>query len=99
MLSTYEGDDGPGVQHKADFYRRVFPRAVKGDGASVFTHGGFRRENVIVRRDGSIALVNWATSGWYPSYWEYTMAMFACGNWEDNWHAFVGRIFDEYVSC
>ena len=81
---------------KADFYRRVFPRAVKADGAPVFTHGNFRRQNVFSALMGAFALVNWATSGWYPPYWEYTMEMFACGNWSDNWHAFVGRILDEY---
>lgn len=96
MIARYARDVGSAVQRKADFYRRVLPQALKGDNAPVFTHGDFQRKNVIILPDGSIALVDWAESGRYPSYWEYATAIFACGSWFDNWHAFLGRILDEY---
>lgn len=40
----------------------------------IFTHGDLSSLNVLVRRDEVVGIVDWETSGWLPSYWEYTTA-------------------------
>ncbi|KAG8410761.1 hypothetical protein J3458_016858 [Metarhizium acridum] len=84
-----------GMPSKAKFYRRVLPLVLY-DHASVFSHGDFQRKNVLVGDDGNLSLVDWESAGWYPSYWEYALAMFACGGWRDDWHEYVASILDEY---
>lgn len=39
-----------------------------------FTHADLSSLNILVRADHVAAIVDWETSGWYPSYWEYTTA-------------------------
>ncbi|KAI2707281.1 hypothetical protein CBS147332_6935 [Penicillium roqueforti] len=40
----------------------------------VFTHGDLSSLNILVRGDDIVGIIDWETSGWYPSYWEYTTA-------------------------
>lgn len=40
----------------------------------VFTHGDLSSLNILVRGDEVVGIVDWETSGWLPSYWEYTTA-------------------------
>ncbi|KAH6664257.1 hypothetical protein B0J14DRAFT_493782, partial [Halenospora varia] len=65
----------------------------------MFTHGDFQRKNIIamkavplvgelsgnVEGDFELTIVDWETVGWYPSYWEYSKAIFACGRRADDW--------------
>ena len=102
--------DGGGerIAQKVAYYRRVLPKVLlnssgssdKGGGGDcdipVFTHGDFQRRNIVVRVDGSLMIVDWASAGFYPAYWEYATAMFAAGGWGDDWHAYVARILDEF---
>ncbi|KAJ5609518.1 hypothetical protein N7528_010085 [Penicillium herquei] len=30
--------------------------------------------NILIRGDDIVGIIDWETSGWYPSYWEYTTA-------------------------
>lgn len=30
--------------------------------------------NILVRNDNIVGIIEWATAGWLPSYWEYTTA-------------------------
>ena len=39
-----------------------------------FTHGDLSSLNILVRGVTVVAIVDWETAGWYPSYWEYTTA-------------------------
>lgn len=80
---------------KAEFYRRIFPQVLQNHD-SIFSHADVQRKNIMVRTDGSLAIIDWETAGWYPSYWEYTLAMFTCGRWDDDWHIWVAKILDEY---
>lgn len=74
-----------GMPSKSRFYCRVLPRVLC-DHASVFSHGDLQRKNVLLGDDGNLCLVDW----------EYASAMFACGNWRDDWHEYVAGILDEY---
>ncbi|OJJ81579.1 uncharacterized protein ASPGLDRAFT_68480 [Aspergillus glaucus CBS 516.65] len=39
-----------------------------------FTHGDLSSLNILIRGDDIVGIIDWETSGWYPSYWEYTTA-------------------------
>ena len=84
-----------GLNQKARYYRRVLPLVLRGH-SMVFTHGDLQRKNIIMRENGKPVLIDWETAGWYPAYWEYASAVFACGSWQDDWHEYVPRILDEY---
>ncbi|KAI5455759.1 hypothetical protein BGZ63DRAFT_397905 [Mariannaea sp. PMI_226] len=84
-----------GLVHKAEYYRRVLPLVLSGH-RSIFSHGDLQRKNIMVKEDGGLVIIDWEAAGWYPEYWEYALAMFACGSWEDDWHESVGKILDEY---
>lgn len=84
-----------GLDQKAAFYRRVLPLILRGH-EPVFTHGDLQRKNIIIRENGAVVLIDWETAGWYPEYWEYAIAVCACGAWRDDWHEFIGRVLVEY---
>ncbi|KAK3936406.1 phosphotransferase enzyme family protein [Diplogelasinospora grovesii] len=91
----YQYNCAPEIHQKAEYYRRVLPVVLRGDPTS-FSHADFQRKNLILRPDGTVVMVDWEAAGWYPPYWESAMAMFACGRWEDDWHAWVAQILDEH---
>jgi hypothetical protein len=41
-----------------------------------------------------IVIIDWEFAAWYPSYWEYSRAIFACGHWKDDWDVSVERILE-----
>lgn len=41
-------------------------------------------------------MVDWEFAGWYPSYWEYSRAIFACGRWEDDWSLWMDKILEPF---
>lgn len=84
-----------GLEHKAAYYRRVLPLVLHNN-RSVFTHGDLQRKNVIMKDDGTAVLMDWETAGWYPEYWEYALATFACGRWSDDWHEYIAYTLAEY---
>ncbi|KAK3317915.1 kinase-like domain-containing protein [Apodospora peruviana] len=60
---------------------------------SVFTHADLNPCNVLLRGDEVVGIIDWAFSGWYPHYWEYTSA------WHGNalrpdWQALLDRILE-----
>ncbi|KUJ14127.1 uncharacterized protein LY89DRAFT_649793 [Mollisia scopiformis] len=66
-----------------------------------FTHCDFQRKNILVRDVGdgySLIIIDWEASGWYPSYWEFANALFACGRWEDDWSFWVLQILDPFFN-
>lgn len=40
-----------------------------------FTHGDLNDSNILVRGDRVVGIIDWATAGWYPAYWEYAMTI------------------------
>jgi thiamine kinase-like enzyme len=80
---------------KATYCSRVLPQVLRNHNP-IFTNADFQRKNVIVRNDGTLVIIDWETAGWYPSYWEYTLAMFTCGRWDDDWHIWVAQTLDKY---
>ncbi|CAK7237165.1 hypothetical protein SCUCBS95973_009869 [Sporothrix curviconia] len=50
-----------------------------------FTHADLAPRNIIVREGRVAAIVDWAYSGWYPEYWEFTKAHYnyVSEDWEE----------------
>lgn len=42
----------------------------------VLTHGDLQAGNMLVRDDGTVVLLDWGLSGFYPDYWEFYRAHF-----------------------
>ncbi|KAL8383528.1 hypothetical protein RB595_010637 [Gaeumannomyces hyphopodioides] len=42
--------------------------------APVFTHGDLSPDNIMIRGDEVVGIIDWEFAGWYPVYWEYTSA-------------------------
>ncbi|KAF8338115.1 kinase-like domain-containing protein [Cantharellus anzutake] len=60
-----------------------------------FTHGDISPANVLVSGNQLTGLVDWECSGWYPEYYEYTMAVYRrqrAQKWWDLW----AKIFPQY---
>lgn len=79
------------------FYRDcVFPTVMKGH-SPVFTHGDLQAKNILISADGMPYIIDWECSGFYPSYWEYTNALWTSRRWSDDWFRFLGGFLDEHV--
>jgi hypothetical protein len=78
--------------------RRSYHAIFKGN-KPVFTHADLDRRNIIIRNDDKTAvLIDWARSGWYPSYWEYCHFATMLVGYEDDWWEWAPVILDEYVA-
>jgi aminoglycoside phosphotransferase (APT) family kinase protein len=53
-----------------------------------FTHADLAPRNIIVRHGRVVAIIDWAFSGWYPEYWEFTKA---------HYNYFSGQHWEEYL--
>ncbi|KAF5535259.1 phosphotransferase enzyme family [Fusarium phyllophilum] len=96
LIGKYLYDSGESAQHRVDFYRRVLPRILKGHGKPVFTHADFQRKNILITAENTVVLLDWESSGWYPSYWEYAMTVYAARAWDDDWHVYIAKILEEF---
>ena len=76
----------------ADFQRKnVMVRRVLTDNDT--TDGGGGGGSVGSRLE--VTLIDWEKSGWYPSYWEYSMAVFAT-RWDDDWDEYVAQVLEPF---
>jgi len=98
--------------YKAEHFSRAF-KDVFQNHAPVFTHADFQRKNIMFRNpltttengqvqwgttDLELVIIDWEFSGWYPSYWEYSRALFGCGAWRDNWSYWIERTLELFRS-
>ncbi|KAF1848650.1 kinase-like protein [Cucurbitaria berberidis CBS 394.84] len=92
MIAKYR-QDGMSTE-RGNYYSRVFQQLFR-DHPAVFTHGDLQRKNIMIRdlgdenKEPDIVLIDFEYSGWYPSYWEYSRAIYACGRWSDDWNLSV----------
>ncbi|RJE22420.1 Phosphotransferase enzyme family [Aspergillus sclerotialis] len=61
----------------------------------VFTHGDLHPSNIIVKDDGTVVLLDWGLSGFWPEYWEFYRAMFSPG-WRASWDRMVEMFIPPY---
>lgn len=98
MALKYTHDGLP--PYRADFCRQCFPRVLYDSKGPTFSHGDYQRKNIMVQRDDSsnlkVIILDWEKSGWYPSYWEYCLAVSAL-RWDDDWCLWLEKALDPYV--
>lgn len=46
------------------------------DHSIVFSHGDLRPQNILVKDEKVIGVIDWEFSGWYPEYWEFAKALY-----------------------
>ncbi|KAB8274737.1 kinase-like domain-containing protein [Aspergillus minisclerotigenes] len=56
----------------------------------VFTHADLHEYNMLVRSDGTVVLLDWELSGFWPEYWEFYRSMFN-PPWRTSWDRMVER--------
>ncbi|PVI02255.1 hypothetical protein DM02DRAFT_613084 [Periconia macrospinosa] len=108
MIARYanEGRSRYKTQHFLRAFHDVFQNH-----APVFTHADFQRKNVMFRKppttenedlvqwssaDLELVIIDWEFAGWYPSYWEYSRALFGCGAWTDDWSEWIEKMLEPY---
>lgn len=47
---------------KHEYYSRILPLVLQNH-APVFTHGDLQRKNVIVKKDGTVVMIDWESAG------------------------------------
>ncbi|OAL49339.1 kinase-like protein [Pyrenochaeta sp. DS3sAY3a] len=62
-----------------------------------FTHSDLTQRNIIVDNGRIVAIIDWAFSGWYPEYWEYTKGHYGLLNIAD-WYSEFERAMPRYNS-
>jgi serine/threonine protein kinase len=58
-----------------------------------FTHADLAPRNIMVKNGRIVAIIDWAFSGWYPEYWDYTKAHYV---WNEKWYEFIPLAFPLY---
>ncbi|KAE8348077.1 hypothetical protein BDV28DRAFT_144391 [Aspergillus coremiiformis] len=105
MALKYTYDGRP--PYRADFYRQCLPRVFRNHGPT-FTHSDFQRKNVQIQRvmDNNsghdnpklqVTILDWEKSGWYPSCWEYCLAVCAL-RWNDDWCLWIEKVLELFDS-
>ncbi|KAK9788207.1 putative Kinase-like domain-containing protein [Seiridium cardinale] len=84
IIRIYSLETGERTAHKARYYQHVLPNVLRSNGSPIFTHNDFQRKNVMVQPDGTLVIIDWEFSSWYPAYWEYSSATFANGGWDES---------------
>ncbi|KAF2793234.1 hypothetical protein K505DRAFT_277318 [Melanomma pulvis-pyrius CBS 109.77] len=97
-------------KHKTQHFSRAF-KDVYQNHAPVFTHADFQQKNLMFRKppattenglvqwastDLELVIIDWEFAGWYPSYWEYSRALFGCGAWKDDWGDWIDKMLEPY---
>ncbi|KAK5988049.1 hypothetical protein PT974_12185 [Cladobotryum mycophilum] len=64
MIKRYIDDCGERVVNQAEYYRRVIPKVLRGNGEPVFTHNDLQLKNIILRPDGTVFIIDWREYSW-----------------------------------
>lgn len=80
-------------QEAADVHTRPYK--------TCFTHADLLPRNIMVRDGRVVAIVDWAFSGWYPEYWEFTKAhydRFPRSDWYESLYEAIPRYDTELIA-
>ncbi|KAL9110518.1 MAG: hypothetical protein Q9227_004876 [Pyrenula ochraceoflavens] len=89
-------------KYRKDFYSRAFNTVLQNH-PPTFSHGDIQKKNILIRCNDKgeldlenleMKIIDWESAGWYPSYWDYSRAVFACGPWEDDWSVWIDRFLE-----
>jgi aminoglycoside phosphotransferase (APT) family kinase protein len=84
MWSYLDSRMTPATREQLPYLGRIYPIIFKGH-KPVFTHANFGLNNIILLEDETVVIIDWQTSGWYPSYWEYCTTMYRAV-WGRDWY-------------
>lgn len=51
--------------------------------------------NILVKGDGIVGIIDWDTAGWYPEFWECTIAHNA-NPYNEFWKDEIGKFLEKY---
>ncbi|EEQ88985.1 phosphotransferase enzyme family protein [Blastomyces dermatitidis ER-3] len=104
MARKYTYDGWP--CYRADFYRQCLSHIFCGH-KPMFTHGDCQRKKIMIQSDPQrttasnraleLVILDWEKSGWYPSYWEYCLAVCAL-HWDDDWGLWIEKMLDPFIA-
>jgi serine/threonine protein kinase len=74
LIAAYTNDySDPAVLYE-DLFTRL--KVISADDVCpIFSHGDLSPENIRVRTNGELVLINWGEAGWFPRWWEYVRAL------------------------
>ncbi|KAL9095925.1 MAG: hypothetical protein Q9165_001923 [Trypethelium subeluteriae] len=102
-----ERDRTGGVRAIAHFFSWAF-KSILRDHPPVFSHGDVQKKNIMVRTSvetsqnadeqertlPDVVMIDWESAGWYPSYWEFLVALFAREGWGDDWTYWIEEFLE-----
>lgn len=62
----------------------------------MFTHGDLQLQNIVLRDDGRVSIIDWGLCGWFPACWEYCYAMYA-SQLDPDFARYIPKFLDEYA--
>jgi len=81
-------DGHPEIAQLIEMHKKEWPLC--------FTHADLSSFNILVRDDRVIAIIDWATSGWYPAYWEFTTAITMVNPQNTFWGGYVDKFLERF---
>ncbi|CAK7267353.1 hypothetical protein SEPCBS119000_002505 [Sporothrix epigloea] len=70
LLERFLAQDPERRRYTTEHYRIVLFKVLECSSRPIFTHGDLQLKNIMLQPNGRIVIIDWATSGWYPVYWE-----------------------------
>lgn len=74
----------------------IVPKSFDKPHRVVFSHGDLHISNILVHNGSPSGLIDWECAGWYPEYWDYTIAIYHIKRLPF-WVNSLSRIFPEYA--
>lgn len=75
---------------------KIVPQSYNKEHRVVFSHGDLHISNILVHNGRLSGLIDWECAGWYPEYWDYTIAIYHIKKLPF-WVNSLGRIFPQYA--
>lgn len=89
------------VEHIANVFGEEAAKVHNQSYRTYFTHADLIPRNIIVRDRRVVSIIDWAFSGWYPEYWEFTKAhydLFPLKNWYAGLYEAIPRYDTELIA-
>ncbi|PQK15811.1 hypothetical protein BB8028_0006g01330 [Beauveria bassiana] len=87
--------ENEGSEKFAEIYECMFSEVLKNHRA-VLTHADLQKNNIILKEDKSLVVIDWEAAGWWPEYWEYSAATLAAEFSDDFLIYLTTTALDEY---
>lgn len=86
---------GVPLQYTADIFGAVVVEAHTRRYQTRFAHADLVPRNIVIHKGRVAAVVDWAFSGWYPEYWEFTKAHYGLFPQQD-WYEALYKAMPRY---